>query len=60
MIETRGGFLISQIKQIQGRIFGKLLTNLTALKGIFSTFCGRRIICPLWNLPEKQGLQRQH
>lgn len=26
MIETRGGFLISQIKQIQGRIFGRLLT----------------------------------
>lgn len=27
MDETRGGFLISQIKQIQGRIFGRLLTN---------------------------------
>ncbi len=27
MIETKGGFLISQIKQIQGRIFGKLLTE---------------------------------
>lgn len=27
MIETRGGFLISQIKQIQGRIFGRLLDN---------------------------------
>ncbi len=27
MIETRGGFLISQIKQIQGRIFGRLLTD---------------------------------
>ena len=27
MIETRGGFLISQIKQIQGRVFGKLLTE---------------------------------
>ena len=27
MIETRGGFLISQIKQIQGRIFGRLLTE---------------------------------
>lgn len=27
MIETRGGFLISQIKQIQGRIFEKLLTK---------------------------------
>ncbi len=26
MDETKGGFLISQIKQIQGRIFGKLLT----------------------------------
>ena len=26
MIETKGGFLISQIKQIQGRILGKLLT----------------------------------
>ena len=27
MDETRGGFLISQIKQIQGRIFGRLLTE---------------------------------
>lgn len=27
MIETRGGFLISQIKQIQGRIFGRLLVE---------------------------------
>lgn len=27
MIETRGGFLISQIKQIQGRVFGRLLTE---------------------------------
>lgn len=27
MIETRGGFLISQIKQIQGRVFSKLLTE---------------------------------
>lgn len=27
MITTRGGFLISQIKQIQGRVFGKLLTE---------------------------------
>lgn len=27
MIETRGGFLISQIKQIQGRIFARLLTE---------------------------------
>ena len=27
MIETRGGFLISQIKQIQGRVFGRLLAE---------------------------------
>lgn len=27
MVETRGGFLISQIKQIQGRVFGRLLTE---------------------------------
>lgn len=27
MAVTRGGFLISQIKQIQGRIFGRLLTE---------------------------------
>ena len=27
MVETKGGVLISQIKQIQGRIFGKLLTE---------------------------------
>ncbi len=27
MIETNGGFLISKIKQIQGRIFEKLLTE---------------------------------
>lgn len=27
MIETRGGFLISQIKQIQGRVFARLLTD---------------------------------
>lgn len=27
MIETKGGFIISQIKQIQGRIFEKLLTE---------------------------------
>ena len=27
MIETRGGFLISQIKQIQGRIFSRLLVE---------------------------------
>lgn len=27
MIKTRGGFLVSQIKQIQGRLFGKLLTE---------------------------------
>ncbi len=27
MIETKGGFLVSQIKQIQGRIFGRLLVN---------------------------------
>lgn len=27
MIETKGGFLISQIKQVQGRIFDKLLQD---------------------------------
>lgn len=27
MVETKGGFLISQIKQIQGRIFEKLLQD---------------------------------
>ena len=27
MIETRGGFLISRIKQIQGRVFDRLLTE---------------------------------
>lgn len=27
MVETKGGFLISQIKQIQGRIFEKLLLD---------------------------------
>ena len=50
MIETRGGFLISQIKQIQGRIFGRLLTA----AGI-DEFNGAqgRILYVLWedNLP---------
>ena len=51
MIETRGGFLISQIKQIQGRIFGRLLTE----AGI-DEFNGAqgRILYVLWqedNLP---------
>lgn len=27
MVNSRGGFLISQIKQIQGRVFGKLLAK---------------------------------
>lgn len=27
MIKTRGGFLISQIKQVQGRVFEKILAN---------------------------------
>lgn len=27
MVESSGGFLISQVKQIQGRIFGRLLTE---------------------------------
>lgn len=27
MVDSRGGFLISQIKQIQGRVFGKLLAK---------------------------------
>lgn len=51
MIETRGGFLISQIKQIQGRIFGRLLVE----AGI-EEFNGAqgRILYVLWqedNLP---------
>lgn len=51
MIETRGGFLISQIKQIQGRIFSRLLTE----AGI-AEFNGAqgRILYVLWqedNLP---------
>lgn len=51
MIETRGGFLISQIKQIQGRIFGRLLVE----AGI-DEFNGAqgRILYVLWqedNLP---------
>lgn len=51
MVETRGGFLISQIKQIQGRIFGRLLTE----AGI-DEFNGAqgRILYVLWledNLP---------
>ncbi len=51
MEETKGGFLISQIKQIQGRIFGRLLTE----AGI-DEFNGAqgRILYVLWledNLP---------
>lgn len=51
MIETRGGFLISQIKQIQGRIFGRLLE-----KAGINEFNGAqgRILYVLWqedNLP---------
>ncbi len=51
MIETRGGFLISQIKQIQGRIFGRMLVS----AGI-EEFNGAqgRILYVLWqedNLP---------
>lgn len=51
MIETRGGFLISQIKQIQGRVFARLLTD----AGI-DEFNGAqgRILYVLWqedNLP---------
>lgn len=51
MDETRGGFLISQLKQIQGRIFGRLLTG----AGI-EEFNGAqgRILYVLWeedNLP---------
>lgn len=51
MDETRGGFLISQIKQIQGRVFGRLLTG----AGI-EEFNGAqgRILYVLWaedNLP---------
>lgn len=51
MIETKGGFLISQIKQIQGRIFERLLSE----AGI-EEFNGAqgRILYVLWsedNLP---------
>ncbi len=51
MIESKGGFLISQIKQIQGRIFGRLLVE----AGI-EEFNGAqgRILYVLWqedNLP---------
>ena len=51
MVKTRGGFLISQIKQIQGRVFGKLLAE----AGI-DEFNGAqgRILYVLWqedNLP---------
>lgn len=51
MTTTKGGFLISQIKQIQGRIFGRLLTE----AGI-DEFNGAqgRILYVLWaedNLP---------
>lgn len=51
MVETKGGFLISQIKQIQGRIFGRLLVE----AGI-EEFNGAqgRILYVLWqedNLP---------
>lgn len=45
MDETRGGFLISQIKQIQGRIFARLLT-----KAEIEEFNGAqgRILYVLW------------
>ena len=51
MIETRGGFLISQIKQIQGRIFSRLL-----VEAEIEEFNGAqgRILYVLWqedNLP---------
>lgn len=51
MIKTRGGFLISQIKQIQGRVFDELLVK----EGI-NEFNGAqgRILYVLWqedNLP---------
>ena len=51
MIETRGGFLISQIKQIQGRIFSRLL-----VEAKIEEFNGAqgRILYVLWqedNLP---------
>lgn len=51
MIETRGGFLISQIKQIQGRIFDRLL-----IEAGIEEFNGAqgRVLYVLWqedNLP---------
>jgi Transcriptional regulators len=45
MIETHGGFLISQIKQIQGRIFERLLAD--AGIGQFNGAQGR-ILYVLW------------
>lgn len=51
MIKTRGGFLISQIKQIQGRVFEELLVN----EGIHELNGAQgRILYVLWqedNLP---------
>ncbi len=49
-METRGGFLISQIKQIQGRIFERLLSNagIEAFNGAQG-----RILYVLW---QKDGL----
>jgi len=62
-LKTNGGFLISKIKQIQGRIFGKLLME----SGI-DQFNGAqgRILFVLWNddnisiseLSEKTGLAK--
>ena len=48
-METRGGFLISQIKQIQGRIFEKLLS-----KSGIDAFNGAqgRILYVLWQKDE--------
>ena len=42
-IKTNGGFLISQIKQIQGRIFEKLLTE-SGIDG-FNGAQGQDFIC---------------
>ena len=61
--KTNGGFIISKIKQIQGRVFGKLLVE----RGIdqFNSAQGR-ILFVLWNddnipiseLSEKTGLAK--
>ena len=52
MKKTKGGFLITQIKQIQGRVFDSLLQKagieeLMGLRAESCMLCGRRITYPL-------------